>query len=159
MAKINIVIPDKEMEAFKNMEDNTEKMFGEMTKAGAKVVEQSIKRNVPVSGMSPHVKTTKVYKTPSDGGINTKVYLSGYLPFSNPKRKFFTRRGGNGKLYSTTKGVPVDFLANVFEYGRKGGNFPKKPFVRTAFMNKGSIEKAMLEEQEKTIKSFWDKVL
>ena len=46
------------------------------------------------------------------------------------------------------KGIPVDFLAMVYEYGRSGYPFPKKPFFRKAW-NKGKIEQAMLEAQKR----------
>ena len=154
MAKLQVILPDNEIKNFQKLADNTEKILGEMTKAGAKVVQGQIKRTVPISRMSSHVKLSRVYKTPTDGGINTKVYLSGYLPFGNQNRKYFTRKGGNGQKYSTTKGVPVDFLANIYEYGRKGAPFPKKPFIRPAFLNKKPIENAMKKEEE----NYWSQI-
>jgi hypothetical protein len=91
---------------------------------------------------------TRTYKTPSDDGINTKVIFSGYLPFSTPGRTSFLRRGrGGGKVYSTSKGVPADFLAIIFEYGRSNAPFPKRPFFRRSF-NEAKINKAMLDAQK-----------
>lgn len=151
MARLNVVLPEEIMKEFKNLNNNAEKMFGEMTQAGAEEVVSNVKASVPKQSMSSHVKITRAYKTPSDGGINTKVYLSGYIPFKG-NRKTFSRSGRNGSTYITTKGIPVEFLANVFEYGRHNGNpFPKKPFFRRSF-KKSQIEQAMLKVQEKYIK-------
>lgn len=147
MAKYNAILPDKELKEMQKIYNNTDEILGGMTKAGAEVVMSNVKSSVPIPEMASHVKLTKTYKTPSDGGINTKVIISGYLPFSNPNRKYFSRSGANGKTYVTTKGVPVDFLANVFEYGRSGKPFPKKPFFRKSF-RKAEIEKAMLKAQK-----------
>ena len=147
MAKMTVVLPDDVIKDFKKIESNTDKIFGDMTKAGAEVVANNVKASVPLNALSSHVKLTKTYKTPSDGGINTKVYFSGYLPFSG-NRTTFSRKGGNGKTYVTTKGVPADFLAQVYEYGRSDKPFPKKPFFRKSF-RKDQIERAMLEAQKK----------
>ena len=149
MARYKAEVPVENLRVIKEMERNLEKIFGEMTKAGAEVVANNMRANAP-SNISGYVKTSRVYKTPSDGGINTKVYVSGYLPFSNPNRKYFSRRGkSGGKVYSTTKGVPVEFLANLYEYGRSTAPFPKKPFLRKSFGTKAKIEKAMLEAQKR----------
>lgn len=147
MAKYQAIIPDKELKEMKKIYNNTDEILGGMTKAGAEVVLSNVKASVPIPEMASHTKLTKTYKTPSDGGINTKVIISGYLPFSDPNRKYFSRKGANGKTYVTSKGVPVDFLANVFEYGRSGKPFPKKPFFRKSF-RKAEIEKAMLKAQK-----------
>lgn len=147
MAQFKVVLPDDVMKDFKKVYDNTEEIFGAMTEAGAKVAMSNVKASVPKAEMARYVKLTKTYRTPTDGGINTKVYFSGYLPFKG-NRKTFARRGrSGGAVYTTTKGIPVDFLAQVYEYGRSGKPFPKKPFFRKSF-NKGSIEKAMLKAQK-----------
>jgi hypothetical protein len=147
MARFKAELPNDLIKEMQKLERNTEKMMGEMTKAGAEVVLNNVKSSVPLSEMASHVKLTRTYKTPSDEGINTKVYFSGYIPFSNPKRKYFTRKSGN-KTYRTTEGVAVDFLAKVYEYGRKSAPFPKKPFFRKSF-NKAQINNAMEKVQEK----------
>lgn len=147
MAKLEMVLPDSVMKDFKKIHDNTEEIFGEMTRAGAKVAMGNVKAGVPKPEMAAYVKLTRTYRTPTDGGINTKVYLSGYLPFKG-NRKTFERRGrSGGKVYATGKGIPVDFLAQIYEYGRSNRPFPKKPFLRRAFGG-GAIEKAMLEAQK-----------
>ena len=73
------------------------------------------------------LKITKIYKTPSDGGINTKVGFYGY---------FINENGIE---------TPAPLVANVFEYG--SSKFTKKPFFRRAF-KKAQIEQAMLEAQK-----------
>lgn len=149
MASFKAVLPDAVMRDFKFIYDNTEEIFGEMTQAGAGVAMGSIKAGVPLPEMAGFVKLTRTYRTPSDGGINTKVYMSGYLPFKG-NRSSFDRRGrsGNGTVYKTNKGIPVDFLGILYEYGRSNRPFPKKPFLRSAFGG-GAIEEAMLEAQRR----------
>lgn len=149
MAKFEMELPDEIIKDFKRIYDNSDEIFGGMTRAGAQVVLDNVKTSVPLSSMANYVKLSKTYKTPSDGGINTKVYFSGYLPFKG-NRKTFKRRGRKGSdVYTTSKGIPVDFLAQIYEYGRKkpNPNFPKKPFFRKSF-KKAQIEKAMLKAQK-----------
>lgn len=148
MAKFQLELPQEILKDFEKIHGNTEKIFGEMTKAGAEVALANAKTHAP-STISAYGKLSRTYRTPSDGGINTKVYFSGYLPFSSPNRKTFIRRGREGgKVYITTKGVPVEFLAILYEYGRSTSPFPKHPFLRKSF-NKSQIEVAMLEAQKK----------
>lgn len=145
MAKFELELPTEIMKDVQFIYDNTENIFGAMTRAGADVVEMNMKSNAP-DMIKAFIKKTRTYRTPSDDGINTKVYASGYIPFSDPNRKSFSRKGGNGKTYTSTEGVPVDFLANLYEYGRSSPSFPKHPFLRKSF-NKEQIEKAMLSAQ------------
>lgn len=132
MAKFEMELPDEVLKDFQNIYDNCEKIFGEMTKAGAEIVLKNIKKNVPPSFNDSEImrclKITKTYKTPTDDGINTKVGFYGY--FQNSK----------GEI------VPAPLVANVFEYG--SSKFSKRPFLRKSF-NKGQIEKAMLQAQKK----------
>lgn len=147
MASFNLELPTEIMRDFQNIMNNSDKIFGEMTKAGAKVVESNMKNNAP-NVLKSYVKTSKTYKTPTDGGINTKVYVSGYIPFSDPNRKYFSRRNGTSStVYKTSKGVPAEFLGNIYEYGRSNAPFPKHPFMRKSF-KKGDIEQAMLKAQK-----------
>ena len=147
MARFKMELPTEILRDFEKVHRDSEKIFGGMTKAGAEVAMSNMKATVPIPQMASHIKLTKTYRTPSDGGINTKVIFSGYLPFSTPGRTTFARRGGGGTMYYTTEGVPVDFLAKLYEYGRSNSPFPKKPFVRKAF-NKTQIETAMSKAQK-----------
>lgn len=154
MAKFEMELPTDLIKSFQGLEQKTGEALEIMTEAGAEYVAQKIKATAP-KDIRDFVKITKPYKTPSDGGINTKVYVSGYLPFSNPNRVYFTRSGGGGKSYSTTKGVPADFLAMLYEYGRSTAPFPKHPFLRKAFKDKG-IEEAMINAPKlRAYKDLW----
>jgi hypothetical protein len=132
MAKFNMVLPDDIMADFKKVYDNSEKIFGEMTKAGAEVVMRNVIANVPdgirKSPMMGCLKMTDVYKTPSDDGINTKVAFYGYFTNENGKK------------------TPAPLVGNVFEYGRSNLPFPKQPFMRRSF-NAGQITAAMKKAQ------------
>lgn len=140
-------LPTEIIKDIEKVYKNTDEMLGEMTRAGAEVVEANMREGAP-DVLKNYVKTTRTYRTPSDGGINTKVIVKGYIPFSDPNRKGFTRKGGGGDSYTTDKGVPAEFLANLYEHGRSTAPFPKKPFVRKAFKKK-EIEEAMLRAQAK----------
>ena len=134
MAKFNLELPTEIMKDIQKIYNNADQIFGEMTRAGAEVVESNIRASVPKSirnsKMMNCLKVTKTYKTPSDDGINTKVGFYGY--FQNE----------DGKT------VPAPLVANVFEYGRSNLPFPKQPFMRKSFKKK-QIEDAMLKAQSK----------
>lgn len=129
-------LPDDLIKTFSSIEKNTDKMLGEMTKAGAEVVVNNVKANLP-EGLkdlpSSNITLTKTYKTPSDDGINTKVVISGYFTNKNGKR------------------TPAPLVANMFEYGSSKREYPKQPFFRKSF-RKAQIEKAMLDVQDKYLK-------
>lgn len=132
MAKFVIKVPNELIKQFDMLDSNTEKMLEEMTDAGADVVFRTMSANIPQSLRGNLIKT-RTYKTPSDGGINTKVMVSGY--FFNKNNKF----------------TPAPLVANLFEYGRSTSPYPKKPFMRRSF-NKGAITAAMMKVQDKYIK-------
>lgn len=132
MAKFKAEIPTELINAFKGLEANTDKMLADMTKAGAEVVANNLQANAP-EGLKDKIKVTRSYKTPSDGGVNTKVYISGY----------FTNRNGVR--------TPAPLVANMFEYGSSKREYPKRPFLRRSF-RKNQIEQAMKAVQDKYIK-------
>lgn len=136
MAKFELELSNDIMKQFSDLDKNLDKMLGEMTEAGAKVVLENIKTNVPHSWFSSNImkclKVTKTYKTPSDDGVNTKVAFYGY---------FINRNGEK---------IPAPLVANVTEYGRSNSPYPKKPFMRKSF-RKAEIEKAMEKIQDKYI--------
>lgn len=131
MAQFDMQLPKEILDDFKKIYDDSEKIFGAMTKAGAEVVMDNIKTNIPDSFRDSKImdclKITKTYKTPSDDGINTKVGFFGY--FENHQ----------GRV------VPAPLVANVFEYG--SSTVQKKPFLRKSFRKK-QIETAMLKAQK-----------
>lgn len=132
MARFEAELPNDLIKEFEKLEESTFEMIGNMTTAGAKQVYENVLKNVPKrfkgSNIMKCLKLTKVYKTPSDNGINTKVAFYGY---------FKNHRGIE---------TPAPLVANVFEHGTS--TVKKQPFMRKSF-KKSEIEKAMLEEQEK----------
>ena len=137
MAKFTGELPTELIKQFETLELNTEKMLGEMVETGAEIAKQNIEAKMPralrESLGSDNIIVSRVYKTPSDDGINCQAMIVGY----------FTNRNGEQ--------IPAPLVANIFEYGRSNSPFPKQPFFRQSF-NKGQIEKAMLRVQEKYIK-------
>lgn len=134
MAKIVFDIDDSVLKDISYIDKQFDQIFGGMTQAGAEVVYKNVIANLPEalksSGFTKNVKLSRVYKTPSDDGINTKVMITGY----------FKNREG--------KKTPVPLVANMFEYGSDKRKYPKHPFFRKSF-KKSQIMKAMEEEQKK----------
>ena len=139
MARFQMQLPNEIIKDITNIYNNSENIFGKMTEAGAKVVYQNIQQSIPSNFADSEImnclKITKIYRTPSDGGINTKVGFFGY----------FTNHNGIK--------TPAPLVANVFEYG--SSKFAKKPFFRKSF-KKSQIEAAMLEAQRKFSKGLLD---
>ena len=158
MAQFRVSLPKEEMEQFKFIEQNAEHIFGEMTKEAAEAVAAKVRANAPVSEISHGVKVSRTYKTPTDDGINTKVYISGYI---KNQGNAFTRRGRpNSKQYTSYKGKPLEFIAKVLEYGTSyrftnngayRGCVGKRPFFRKAF-TPSMIEALMKKVQERESK-------
>lgn len=146
MAKVKVELPTEVLKEIEFISKNTKNIFGKMTTAGAEVAYKNIVNNVP-AGMKQSaelmncLRITKVYETPSDAGINTKVLFSGY----------FTNENGVK--------TPAPLVANIFEYGRseesKHGGIIKQPFLRKSF-NRTQITKAMLEAQKKESRGLLD---
>lgn len=132
MARFNEELPNDLIKMFQNLDEDSEKIIGEMTKAGAEKVYKNVLKNMPRSFQSSNImkclKITKVYKTPSDDGINTKVGFYGY---------FKNKRGVE---------TPAPLVANVFEHGTSKQK--KKPFLRKSF-RKSEIEAEMKRVQDK----------
>ena len=133
MAKFKSELPNDLIKVFEDLEVNCEDIFGEMCKSGAEVVYNSVKSNMgnafkSTKSLDKGLKITKVYKTPSDDGINVHIGFYGY----------------------NEEGVPIPLIAQAREYGTSSGE-AKKPFFRKAFKKK-AIEQAMQEVQDKYIK-------
>ena len=137
MARFVGELPTELLKQFETLEVNTEKMLGEMVETGAEVARQNIEAKMPSAlyyGLgADNIIVSRVYKTPSDDGINCQAMIVGY----------FTNRDGER--------TPAPLVANMFEYGSSNRKYPKQPFFRQSF-NKGQIETAMLKVQEKYIK-------
>ena len=129
-------LPTDLIKKFEQLEIDTNKMLSDMVKAGAQVVRNNVDGKMPrelKKVVDSGAKVSKVYKTPTDDGINQQVVISGY--FVNKWKQV----------------TPAPLVANLFEYGRSGASYPKKSFFRASF-NQTQIEQAMLKEQEKYIK-------
>lgn len=135
MANFKMELPNDLIKQLTALESNAEDMISDMASVGAKVAFNNIKSNVPDSFKKSNImkclKITKVYKTPSDDGINSKVAFYGYF-----------------KNHNRVK-TPAPLVANVFEFGST--KVKKKPFIRKSF-NKKQIEQAMQKVQDKYIK-------
>lgn len=140
MAIFRADLPDELIQMFQTLERDTEKMLGEMVTAGAEVVKGNVSANMPPEFRRALITrgdavrlSRRVYKTPSDDGINRQVMIDGY----------FKNRYGQK--------TPAPLVANMFEYGSSKRTYPKKPFLRKSF-RKNQIEQAMLKIQDKYIK-------
>lgn len=137
MASYRAELPRDLISQFQNLEANTPEILGEMVKAGANVALSNIKAKMPQAlreGLTDNnIGLTRVYRTPSDDGINCEAMIFGY----------FKNRNGVE--------TPAPLVANMFEYGSSKRNYPRQPFFRSSF-NKSQITAAMLRVQEKYIK-------
>ena len=133
MAKIVVDIDDSVLKDISYIDKQFDHIFGGMTKAGAEVVYKNVISSLPEalksSGFTKNVKLSRVYKTPSDDGINTKVMITGYFKNKEGKK------------------TPAPLVANMFEYGSGKKKYPKHPFFRKSF-KKSQIMKAMEEAQK-----------
>lgn len=136
MARFDAEMPTELLKLFDELGADAQKMLGEMTQAGAEVVLANVRANVPASFRGSDImnclKITRVYRTPSDDGVNTKVAFYGR----------FTNKAGEV--------VPAELVCNVMEYGRSTSKFKKHPFMRKSFRKK-EIEAAMQKVQDKYI--------
>lgn len=140
MAKFNAELPNDLIQEFEGLEKNCTEIFGEMVEAGAETVYKNVQSNMRKSfdstdSLEKGLGKTKVYRTPSDDGINMKVAFYGY-DTSKVTKKY-------------PNGVPIPLIAMAREYGTSSGE-RKKPFFRKSF-NKTEIEQAMKQVQEKYI--------
>ena len=133
MAKIVFDIDDSVMKDISYIDKDFERIFGGMTQEAAKVVMNNVKNSMPSalkkSLSSENVKISKIYKTPTDDGINTKVMITGYFINEDGKK------------------TPAPLVANMFEYGSSKRKYPKHPFFRKSF-KKSQIMKAIEEAQK-----------
>ena len=141
MAKFHAELPNDLVKVFDELETNAPEMMGKMCKAGATVVYSNIVKHLGkafkrTATLLKGLKVTKVYKTPSDDGINVHIGFYGY---------------NKDKITDAhPKGVPIPLIAMAREYGTSSGE-DAKPFLRKSFKKK-EIEAAMLEVQSQYIK-------
>lgn len=151
MAKFKEELPTKLIKQFEDLNKNTDKMLGEMTKAGAEVTYKRVVSNMQKAFKTPNslikcLKITKTYKTPSDGGINNKVAVYGYINEGKKTVRKNSYKKSTGKSYESN-GTPAPLVVIQREYGNSRGE-KKIPIFRTAF-NKGEITRTMEKVQEK----------
>ena len=142
MARFTAELPNDLIKEFEGLEKDCTKIFGEMVEAGAKAVHKNVVSNMlkvfkTTTSLERGLKITKIYKTPSDDGINVHIGFYGYVPDS-PK----TERHPYG--------TPIPLIAMAREFGTSSGE-AKKPFFRRSFKKK-EIEQAMKQVQDKYIK-------
>lgn len=133
MARFSSELPNDLMKEIEKLNQNSEKMFGEMCKSGAQVVYNNVIKNMGGSfkttkSLKEGLRITRAYKTPSDDGINSYVGFYGY----------------------DSEGIPIPLKAQAREYGTSRGE-DKKPFFRKSFKKK-DIEMVMMVIQHKYIK-------
>ena len=141
MAKFNAELPNDLIQTFDELETNAEMMMGEMCRVGAEVVHNKVISNLKgsfdsIGSLMKGLKVTRVYKTPTDDGINVHIGFYGY--------------DEEKKTKAHPNGVPIPLIAMAREYGTSSGE-KRKPFLRKSFSKK-EIEQAMMEVQEKYIK-------
>ena len=141
MARFTAELPNDLIKEFEGLEKDCTKIFGEMVKAGAETVYKNVESNMKgafetTASLKKGLRTTKVYKTPSDDGINVHIGFYGYDETKKTK--------------SHPNGTPIPLIAMAREYGTSSGE-AKKPFFRKSF-KKTEIEQAMKRVQEKYIK-------
>lgn len=141
MAKFKAELPNDLMQVFNELETHAEIMMGEMCQAGAEVVHKKVLSNLgrafkSTGALQKGLKVTRVYKTPSDDGVNVHIGFYGY--------------DTDKKTKAHPNGVPIPLIAMAREYGTSSGE-KKKPFLRKAFSKK-EIESAMMDVQDKYIK-------
>ena len=157
MAKLVVTMPDEVIKQIQKVNDNYDEIFGGMTEAGADVMMSYIQKGAKyafgAAAKNPlkALKKTKVYKTPSDGGINTKVAFYGYQPPKKKKDGTSVRVIIKGKYNYTNKGVPWALITaarssgTVYRY--PGGRERSIPFMPQALSHTAQIKKAMLKKQ------------
>lgn len=133
MARFQQELPNDLIKVFEDLDESCDTIFGEMCKAGARVVFNNVIANMKkvfksTRSLEKGLKITKVYKTPSDDGINVKVGFYGY----------------------NDDGTPIPLIAQAREYGTSKGE-QKRPFFRKSF-KKTEIEQVMQQVQDKYIK-------
>lgn len=133
MARFQKELPNDLIKVFEDLETDCDEIFGKMCKAGARVTYNNVIANMKkvfksTKSLEKGLKITKVYKTPSDDGINAKVAFYGY----------------------NDEGTPIPLIAQAREYGTSSGE-KKKPFFRKSF-KKSEIEQAMQQVQDQYIK-------
>lgn len=142
MARFKEELPHDLIKQFEELDRDCYDIFGKMVEAGARQVYNNVLKHLGKSfkstkSLEQGLKITRVYKTPSDDGINVFVGFYGYVEGSKPTKRH-------------PYGTPIPLIAMAREYGTSSGE-AKKPFFRKSFKVK-EIESAMKKVQDKYIK-------
>ena len=137
MASFNAELPNELIKEFQELDLGATDMMEKMTRAGANVVFDEVKKNLPKA----FKKTDNLEKAL----IITKTYR-------NAKEEIATKVGFYG--YDTTRktkqypnGTPIPLIILAREYGSSSGE-KKIPILRPAFRKNKAIESAMLKVQD-----------
>lgn len=133
MAKVNLELPLELMEDFKQLNINSEKMMGEMTRAGAIKVYNNIKNNMKRSFKSTNrlEKCLKVGKPQKSSFDDDTIFCSvSFIGYLDEEKKH-----------------PASVAARSREYGNSRGE-TRKPFFRKSF-KENEITEEMLKIQDK----------
>lgn len=141
MAGYNVELPTDVLKQLTDMDNGTDKMMGEMVQAGSNIVIAGVRAALSGSfattkSLLQGLKLTRVYRTPSDDGINVKVAFYGYSRFH--------------KNRTYPQGVPIDLIAKAREFGSSRGEAPR-PFFRKQFKRTAEITSAMQAVQDRYI--------
>lgn len=165
MARFEAGLPTDILNDVDFLKANAVDIFKGMTKAGAKVAGDNMKRRVKSalrSGVGDKVNSklriTKSYETKKKE-ITTAARYYGYVTKKDGKPFYITK---SGKKYGPYPGVPAALLVNLADSGKsiKSTMVPqfleywngiKYPIVTPAFADR-AIETAMLKEQERLSK-------
>lgn len=135
MAKLEVKIDTKLLNDLEKLDNGLYHIANQMVLAGAEKLYRNVVANLPPqlekSNFRRCVIRSKAYKTPSNGRVNCKVFIiDGY----------FTNHLGE----RTT----APLVANLFEYGRHDGKYPRRPFFHRS-IKKNEIIDAMYQAQVK----------
>lgn len=139
MAKFKAELPLDLIKQFESLADGgASKMLEEMVDAGAEVAYNNVQSNMKkafndTERLKKCLLKSRVYRSKSDDGVNTKVAFYGY---------FVNKQG---------KRVPAPLVAMAREYGTSRGEKGKR-FLFKAF-KKAEITQVMLKVQEKYLKN------
>ena len=154
MAKMDMEVPNEILKKFEELDKNYDKIFGEMVDKGGEYVLQLVRANMKkafetTGSLEQGLRKTRVYKTPSDDGINVHIGFYGYTKSDAPVKVTTTSKKGKKYTYERS-GIPIPLIAMAREFGTSRGE-AKKPFLRKSFKKK-EIEAIMQSVQNKYIK-------
>ena len=96
MAKFKVELPNDLIKQFEKLEINTPQMLEEMTRAGAKVVEDLVRAKMPKALYEAleerDVRLSKTYRTPSDDGAKAPQQASHHVHRQQATARLYAAR-------------------------------------------------------------------